>query len=492
MEWTNDSGLRDSDMASDGGGSLGLPQTHGYASLAEEETSRSMHQGVEGDSRSSQVRCRCVEQQGSCIYCRLGQLRAEENGRATAQAPLDPRVAYAEAAARQLEARIAELGGRGNGEDRTAFEPEHPSSIVGSPTTCSRNAKHVVDGDAPLPDWLVKMIQNPTGDWSSRSVSRYQHRTDSPQHRQRSMVQRRQGGSQIEVLEDSVSRERKVAPDGAKSRPSTAYRYDASPDTQLRSPSQSRPSSTDLGNMRLVGTQAPNSPVRHPRPWSPPSADRSLHCAGESIDTAGQIGQDRERRRQAARLAKEQTTKQHANSKADTKRSSSATRHRRRGTGGTDATSSELVLQEVERLRKENHVLRSGEELLRLRNETQSLRTELTEQKQVFRLQLSRMREEKRVLQEQIVALHAEKRAGSWTAGAGAAVGAHAGEQRQKYMLPPRPSSSARSVEFDLSDKRALPSEGVGKSAELSRNTSSPAPGGDNRSDTATVEEITS
>ena len=464
MEWTNESGLRDSDTGSDGGGSVGLP-TQECASLAEEEASRPTNQGVQGDSRSSQVRCRCVEQRGPCIYCRLGQLR-EENDRAAAQAPLDPRVAYAEAAARQLEARIAELGGRSNGEGRTDEEAKHPSSVMGSATTCSRNAEHVVGGDAPLPDWLVKMIQNPTGDSSPRSVSRHQHRMDS--RRQRSMVQRGQRGSQVEVLERSVSRERKVVPEAAKSRPSSAYQYGASPDTQLRSPSQSRPSSaTNLGEKR------------HPRPWSPPPAGRSLHFAGESTDVAGQVDQDRERRRQAARLAKEQTTKQHAKSRVETKRASSATRHgHRRGTGGTDATPSE-----VERLRKENHVLRSGEELLRLRKETQSLRAELAEQKQVFRLQLSRMRQEKRVLQEQIVALHAEKRAGSWTAGAGAAVGTHAEAQAQKYIPLPRPSSSARSVEFDLSAKRASPSERVGEEAELSGNTSSPTADGDNRSD---------
>ena len=93
------------------------------------------------------------------------------------------------------------------------------------------------------------------------------------------------------------------------------------------------------------------------------------------------------------------------------------------------------------------------------------------------------MRQEKRVLQEQIVALHAEKRAGSWTAGAGAAVGTHAEAQAQKYIPAPRPSSSARSVEFDLSAKRASPSERVGEEAELSGNTSSPTADGDNRSD---------
>ena len=117
--------------------------------------------------------------------------------------------------------------------------------------------------------------------------------------------------------------------------------------------------------------------------------------------------------------------KQNARSKIDSGNRSWDSSHGDRG--GTDGTRARSDLwEELRRLREENDALRSGKtstELVRLRKENQSLRAELSEQKQVFRLQLGRIRQEKRSLKEQIVALHAEKLASARTAGAGVTAG---------------------------------------------------------------------
>ncbi len=530
MEWANDAGLHGSDTDSDGGGYLNPPQT----------------QQDQVPIPPKQARCRCAEQQGPCIYCRLGWLRAE-NDHSTAQATSDPRVVYAETAARQLEAQIAELGGRISTEVAD-FEPKHPSGAVSSPTkssdshTVPRRSEHAGGDDAPLPDWLVEMIQNPSEDSTSRSASPYrqvrgrgggrnrgrgtaprnhqqtatasdkagrgasgtrsgtagplssrvvassrQQRPDSLRQQQRPAAQRGKSSTKTEALERSASKEQKLAQERAKSRPSDADENDASLEPQSQTP-RSRPPSANTKD-HGIGRQGrtPKSPAHHPRPWSPPSAGRSLHFAEKPTDSASLGDQDRERRRQATRLAKGATMRHHAKSRADSGRASSATRHEFRREADDTSAISDLV-EELSRLRRENHALRGGEvstELVRLRKETQSLRAELAEQKKMFRWQLSRNRQEKTVLHDQILSLHAEKRAGAWTAGAPAA-GTQAGAQRHTRGRVARASSPARSVEFDIPGQRGSQNEGVG--AELSP-TRSPTLDADSCSDKVTVEE---
>ena len=513
MEWVNDSGLRGSDADSDDGGYLGPPE-----------------------AQRDQMRCRCAEQQGPCIYCRLGWLRAESD-HSTAQATTDPRVVYAETAARQLEAQIAELGGRLS----TEVAAKHPSGTVSSPPASSRGAGHVHGDDAPLPDWLVDMIQNPSQELTSRSASPYRQSTGTGRggdgsgggggggakaprnHRQKTTasdkagrgardtrkgtagpISSRAGASSLQQRlgsrqrhhrpaaqrgkscgntgERSASGELKLTHARAKSRPSALAENDPSLEPQFQS-ARSRPSSPkDLG----IGTQGeiPKSPARHPRPWSPPSAGRSLHFADKPTDPRDQ---DRERRREATRLAKGATMKRHAKSRVNSGRGSSSTPTHYEYTRETDASAISDLVEEVSRLRRENHALRGGEvstELVRLRKETQSLRAALTEQKKVFRWQLSRIREEKRTLQEQIVALHAEKHAGAWIA---PAAGTQAGAQRHKDSRVARASSPARSNEFDVPGQCGSRNEHGG---DLSPNTTSPTLNAESRSDKVSVEEI--
>ena len=82
MEYTNDFGLRDS---SDSESEEARPESP----ASESGAGSAPKPGLESDAGSSpdSARCRCSEQRGRCIHCRLEQFRAEQV-RASAQAAL--------------------------------------------------------------------------------------------------------------------------------------------------------------------------------------------------------------------------------------------------------------------------------------------------------------------------------------------------------------------------------------------------------------------
>lgn len=482
MEWTNDFGLRDADAESDGGEPSRKPQAQDHAALDMDETvaeiSLPTTPGVDVDrapGTPGRVRCRCAEQQGRCIYCRLGQLRAENEHMTEVHYTSDPRVVYAEAAARQLEAQFFRLGGRINAEDPVPRESEQSSDAASSPRIQPRKSGYMDDdggggdgngdGDgASLPDWLVKMIHDPPEESRYRSASPYQHRhsrgrsretgdgtrrsTDNatPNHqrsdknmdrggrgpaaarnvptgrlsprvvapsreqrrdrrlqpqKQRSAVQRGPQELYNGAPGRQVSVEQKRARKDAKSRCSDAS---MSPPPRHQSPRRS-PSARGLSRVdeSSGGAKSANSTTRKPRPWSSQPAGCGPHFSSKQTDTTQS---DRERRRQADLMAlsppdrrRGPAMKQHAKSTTGSGRDSSDTNHRRqRGADGTAAIS------------------HPTEEVSRLRRENEALHAELNDQKKLFRKQLSRLREEKNILKEQIVLLHAEKQAGAWPA----------------------------------------------------------------------------
>ena len=488
MEYTNDFGLRDS---SDSESEEARPESP----ASESGAGSAPKPGLESDAGSSpdSARCRCSEQRGRCIHCRLEQFRAEQV-RASAQAAAvaqDPHVSYAEAAARQLEAQIAALDGHsGLAEGAAAtLEAHSPSSAV-SVSTGSVRPPVDDDDDGLMPSWLMEMIHNPVEESGAmsgrespqsrgrgRGASRGQQRpgatTRSVSGRARGgaarntqnvassapygggavasrtgkqMVQRQQprrgsqrgarakraDRSQPPIQQRPMTMEEIYAQEmaNAQSPESGGDGNNSSPTRSPRSkPSSPLPSARELGfaDESLERSLGPPSPlsVHHPRPWSPPSTGRSLHSAPKPPELRGAEGADRERRRQAATLTHAQAIKKKARSKVDTGRHNSSSAGR--GGLGRDnvgdlpaggsaaATALTDMAAEVARLRRENHALRSGDvsaEVLRLRKQVESLRAEMAEQKGLFRSQLSRARQRSKVLEEQIVALHAEKRAG--------------------------------------------------------------------------------
>ena len=139
MEFANDFGLRDTSGGSEAEVPAPAPPPNRPV--------------VEEDEPPTNGGCIC----GECVRCKLRQMRDEvaHQERATAWGPTgDVRAAYAEAAARQLEAQIDVLSGKVGGGSRSV-------EVVSAGRASGASARSSPAESGAVPDWLVEMIQEP-------------------------------------------------------------------------------------------------------------------------------------------------------------------------------------------------------------------------------------------------------------------------------------------------------------------------------------------
>ena len=222
-----------------------------------------------------------------------------------------------------------------------------------------------------------------------------------------------------------------------------------------------RATATELGfaDDSLAGSLGPPSPgsprVWHPRPWSPPATGRSLHSAPKPMEGVREDNpRDRRQKVNAAvpgqqkRPARKQgaTINRHARTDAvglldqraerPAVASSAGGRPSAGGSNAGDGLSEDFV-RELQRLRIDN------ESLYR---QLQASESEKADQKATFRSQLARVRQRSKVLEEQVIALTAEKRRGWAPAPALLATGSTGASS--SGLSPPR--AGGRNVGFEI------------------------------------------